>query len=92
MCGWFGWVNLFGLEKKCVWIYVVCKGLKPFGCCGVWLMIIEVDECCWYMIIRVGFWLIRWWINGKWVINGRMDVWQKFGNNVGILMEFRVLL
>ena len=37
---------------------------------NVELVCLNDDECCWYMIIRVGFWMIRWWINGKWVIDG----------------------
>ena len=52
---------------------------------NVELVYLNDDECCWYMIIRVGFWLIRWWINSKWVIDERMDFWWKVRKCCAIL-------
>ena len=60
-------------------ILLGCWSLRAeYVCCvGRVFLFCLVNECCWYMIIRVRFWLFRWWINSKWVKDGRMDFGKK---------------
>ena len=80
---------IYGYCGKVGWMMLL-EGLNnlELDLLNVELEWLNDDECCWYMIIRVGFWLIRWWINSKWVIDGRMD----FGKKLENVVQFLILL